>query len=102
MQFMLEELNANEEDITVVIDRKDIVGWLKNIEDTNWQLRFLRNKVKNVANLFMHCSVVFKQNGIKMIELTWIHWTAITPSFIDPAMMICDKISRWLGLSLRY
>ncbi|MED6120174.1 hypothetical protein PIB30_018573 [Stylosanthes scabra] len=44
LQFMLEEVNAMVEDITVIIDRKDIVGWLKNVDDTIWELIFIRNK----------------------------------------------------------
>ncbi|MED6163721.1 hypothetical protein PIB30_082730 [Stylosanthes scabra] len=61
LQFMLEELNAIKDEITIVVDRKDIVRWLNNEKHTNWQLRFVRNKVMNVAKLFSGINVIFRQ-----------------------------------------
>ncbi|MED6196900.1 hypothetical protein PIB30_051697 [Stylosanthes scabra] len=45
---------------------------MKNVEDKNWQLRFLRNKVKNVANLFNHCNVAFRQANKFRAREQWI------------------------------
>ncbi|MED6191612.1 hypothetical protein PIB30_001891 [Stylosanthes scabra] len=85
LQFMLEEMNAIEEEITMVIDRKDIVEWLKGESKTNWDCRFLRNKILNVTHLLKNINVVYMQpkefrvrrqweSRAQACDQFWSHW----------------------------
>ncbi|MED6175118.1 hypothetical protein PIB30_075442 [Stylosanthes scabra] len=44
LQFMLEEVNAIEEDITAVVDTKDIVGWINEAENKIQSKKTMANK----------------------------------------------------------
>ncbi|MED6157660.1 hypothetical protein PIB30_025280 [Stylosanthes scabra] len=83
--YVTREVNATNEEITVVVDRKDIALWLRGGEVTSWQNRFLRNKIANLADLFQECGVEFRQKRdfrvreqwdtrAKGRDQPWCHW----------------------------
>ncbi|MED6181678.1 hypothetical protein PIB30_021608 [Stylosanthes scabra] len=57
VQFLLEDVNVDNESINLISNRLDIVDWLKGNKNTTWQNRFLRNKT--YANV-----MIFKGVGI--------------------------------------
>ncbi|MED6182377.1 hypothetical protein PIB30_027874 [Stylosanthes scabra] len=66
VQFLLEEMNMQNENIILVSNRKDLVDWIKGKEEANWGIAFLRNKTRNRAHVFYGLQVIFKHNVIEM------------------------------------
>ncbi|MED6174253.1 hypothetical protein PIB30_067335 [Stylosanthes scabra] len=52
VQFILEEANPIKHEVVVVCYNREIVRWLSGEKDTAWDMRFLRNKTFNIANVF--------------------------------------------------
>ncbi|MED6218078.1 hypothetical protein PIB30_023613 [Stylosanthes scabra] len=52
VQFLIEEVEIREEEITIVVKNKEIVEWIKGKDDTDWSQRFVRNRARNVQHLF--------------------------------------------------
>ncbi|MED6125651.1 hypothetical protein PIB30_070657 [Stylosanthes scabra] len=52
IQFIIEEVEAREEELKVIIDDNEVVEWIKGKEGTDWSRRFIRNKARNLVRLF--------------------------------------------------
>ncbi|MED6199466.1 hypothetical protein PIB30_076186 [Stylosanthes scabra] len=59
IQFLLDDMNVESENINLVSNRKDIIDWIHGIEDTNWESRFLRNKTNNLMQVFNGVQLIF-------------------------------------------
>ncbi|MED6222336.1 hypothetical protein PIB30_063350 [Stylosanthes scabra] len=52
VQFLIEEVEAKEEELNVIIDDKEVVEWIKGKEGIDWSRRFIRNKARNLVQFF--------------------------------------------------
>ncbi|MED6133755.1 hypothetical protein PIB30_031071 [Stylosanthes scabra] len=47
LQFILEEVNLTFEEVMMICDNKEMIGWINGEKKTSWQRRFLRNRILN-------------------------------------------------------
>ncbi|MED6200801.1 hypothetical protein PIB30_088791 [Stylosanthes scabra] len=57
IQFLLEECNIYEEELSIVINNKSVVDWLNGSVDTNWTTRHIRNMAINIKHIVLNISV---------------------------------------------
>ncbi|MED6194845.1 hypothetical protein PIB30_032275 [Stylosanthes scabra] len=85
VQFLIEECNALDEEIGILAYYRNIIDWLKGKKDTDWSLRFLRNKTMNLKGMVQYMEIAFvnekefkeKKTWIetaKNMEASWVKW----------------------------
>ncbi|MED6148597.1 hypothetical protein PIB30_054568 [Stylosanthes scabra] len=77
LQFMLEEAHMENEEVKIVSVRKDLVEWIKGNEDTNWELRFLRNRTANMSRIFEGVEVIYKEEKEFKAKRQWEDMTKV-------------------------
>ncbi|MED6145600.1 hypothetical protein PIB30_026716 [Stylosanthes scabra] len=60
IQFIIEDMNLDYRTIVLISDRADIVDWFHSKEKASWELRFLRNKTKNLQQNFNEVKLIHK------------------------------------------
>ncbi|MED6197282.1 hypothetical protein PIB30_055254 [Stylosanthes scabra] len=76
VQFVIEEIEAREEEFRIIIDHKEIVEWILGKEETDWSRTFVRNKARNLAHLFDIIKLDYKANdSYKAVTLSLIMFT---------------------------
>ncbi|MED6186870.1 hypothetical protein PIB30_070793 [Stylosanthes scabra] len=85
IKFLIEEVNVCNDNIVLVSDRKHIVEWVNGKEETSWEMRFLKNRIRNMGKVFTGVHVLFKHGKEFKARATWeelakhasdrwIHW----------------------------
>ncbi|MED6209139.1 hypothetical protein PIB30_051903 [Stylosanthes scabra] len=89
LQFITEDARINKEEISIVIDNKNIVDWLLGGETTCWELRFLRNKTQSMRDVVQNVDIKFSssyeyknkqqwvEKAITKVE-KWVEWQDIS------------------------
>ncbi|MED6198287.1 hypothetical protein PIB30_064767 [Stylosanthes scabra] len=62
IQFLIEDANVDNECITLISNKKDLVDWINGNENT-WDNRFLRNKACEKRQVFKGVEILYKQNN---------------------------------------
>ncbi|MED6195504.1 hypothetical protein PIB30_038450 [Stylosanthes scabra] len=112
VQFILEELNERSDNIQLISSRNGIVKWINGSHDTDWENRFLRNKVASRRHVFDEFQLVYKLDK-KFKALTiwedlgmnngqrWIHWSTndcmIQGTPISWALQARNEVLVYLG-----
>ncbi|MED6143833.1 hypothetical protein PIB30_009644 [Stylosanthes scabra] len=71
IQFLIEEANVMEGEITIILYNKEMVEWLNGKVDTNWSSRFVRNKVIKLRSDFSGIKFKFLQVKEFKKKETW-------------------------------
>ncbi|MED6131569.1 hypothetical protein PIB30_010889 [Stylosanthes scabra] len=72
IQFMLEDMNLDYWNATLISSRKDIVTWAQNNDKTCWDSRFIRNKTKNLKREFKEVKLMYQQETDFILKDKWI------------------------------
>ncbi|MED6183308.1 hypothetical protein PIB30_036669 [Stylosanthes scabra] len=63
IQFLLEEANGADDEITVILYKRELVKWLNGELETNWNQRFTRNKAIKLKNEFELVKFLFRSEN---------------------------------------
>ncbi|MED6216986.1 hypothetical protein PIB30_013200 [Stylosanthes scabra] len=72
IQFLIEEVEVREEEVMMILDNKDLVDWIQGKESTDWNLTFLRNRARNMKQLFDIMELKFKANRTFKAREYWL------------------------------
>ncbi|MED6194239.1 hypothetical protein PIB30_026625 [Stylosanthes scabra] len=85
IQFLLEELNLEYGNVTLVSTRRDIVDWIQGKDKVGWESRFIRNKAKNFQMSFNEVKLKYlnekeflaKDRWLEMAKMEEERWVTI-------------------------
>ncbi|MED6144521.1 hypothetical protein PIB30_016368 [Stylosanthes scabra] len=63
VQFLIEEVEAREEEVRMIIDNKKLVEWLHGDKGTSCDQRFIKNKTGKLNHLFDIIEVEYRNKG---------------------------------------